>query len=102
MLEASRSRPCRNPPPYPRFSISAPAPRPAWPREHRLVGVPAAAPIEDPLWLRGYRRERFASIDGDIVVHDLKKGIAADDDLGFECALARLETEFETQPASVR
>ena len=33
-----------------------------------------------PLWLRGYRREHFAALDGEIVVHDLKKGIPAPDD----------------------
>jgi len=33
-----------------------------------------------PLWLRGYRREYFAGLDGEIVVHDLQKGIPAADD----------------------
>ena len=33
-----------------------------------------------PLWLRGYRREYFEQIEGEIVVHDLQKGIPAADD----------------------
>jgi SAM-dependent methyltransferase len=32
-----------------------------------------------PLWLRGHRRESFRSLNGDVVVHDLRKGIPAAD-----------------------
>ena len=31
-----------------------------------------------PLWLRGNRREAFASLSGEVVVHDLRKGIPAE------------------------
>lgn len=31
-----------------------------------------------PLWLRGYRREAFEGLSGEVVVHDLRKGIPAE------------------------